>query len=232
MVRKRIGRHGKATNLELTSLPPVNRHISIMGLEDTIIKLKTSHTLRDVVKILNRDYPKPNGAKWWKCELVNYFRNYRQRCNDIAATNTSVCDKVSKVVIDTTEGVNKLNKVLNQWLDTIDTTRVIHCPDCDTPIDVFDTDKAVRVCGEIRRTLVTSHKLSGGLPDVQQTSEIVGKAVEFTQMLDKMVADGTIILVSKDEPISKQVAKALGESPKKAKPIEQTDEGDDYDENS
>ena len=224
-------RNNKITNLELTSLTPIKRVIAGMGLEEKIIKLKATHTTNQVVDILNRDHPKPTGAKWWKDDIVYFLKGRRERCKDIAATNTSVCDKVSQTVEDTANGVQKLNRLLNKWLDNIDENQYVKCEECGSDVKVFDTDKASRLCAEVRRTLMAAHKLSGDLPNVEQTSETVGKAVEFTQMLDKMVHDGTIILVSKDLPISKQVAKALGETIEKPKEKElQLSIDKDYDE--
>ena len=113
--------------------------------------------------------------------------------------------------MNATKGIEKMNILLNSWIDNIDEHRTIECPTCGDNIKVFDTDKAVRLCAEIRRTLVTAHQLSGGLPDVEQRTETVGKAVEFTQMLDKMISDGTIILVKDKETLGDQVAKTIGE---------------------
>jgi len=220
-------KQNKITNLELTSLPPINRTIAMMGLEDEIIKLKATHTTNQVVDILNRDHPKKNGTNWWKNDIVYFLKGRRERCKSIAETNTSVCDKVSQTVEETANGVQKLNRLLNKWLDNIDENHTVKCEDCGSDVKVFDTDKAIRLCAEVRRTLMTAHKLSNDLPNVEQTTQTVGKAVEFTQMLDKMVNAGTIILVAKDQSISQQVAKALGEKFEKPKERESIDE--DYD---
>lgn len=207
----------KITNLELTSHPQSKSTVDRMGLGEELIKTKAAHSWSSTVNIFNKKYPKATGFLWNERNLKLYMNGYRKRCKDVSATNTSVCDAVSRTVLNTAEGINKLNTLLNSWLDKIDATRTTLCPECSAEVEVFDTDKAVRVCAEIRRTLVTAHNLSGKLPDVEQTSETVGKAVEFTQMLDKMVQDGTIIIVSKDKPISEQVAQVLGEAPSKPK---------------
>ena len=182
-----------------------------MGLEQEVIKLKASNSTANVVRILNKKHPKESGEDWNKENIKQFLNGYKKRCMDISATSTTVCDEVSKTVVNATKGIEKMNILLNSWIDNIDEHRTIDCPACGNDIKVFDTDKAVRLCAEIRRTLVTSHQLTGGLPDVEQKTENVSKAVEFTQMLDKMVADGTIILVKDKKELGTQVADSLGE---------------------
>jgi len=201
----------KITNLELTSQHGPKSFIARMGLEDKVIKLKASHSASNVARILNEKHPKENGNPWTKEDVKNFIRKYKARCMDIAATNPSVCDEVSKTVIDSVKGIEKMNTLLNGWIDNIDENRIVECQECGNHIKVFDTDKAVRLCAEIRRTLVTSHQLTGGLPDVEQRTENVSKAVEFTQMLDKMISDGTIVLVKDKTELSSQVVETLGE---------------------
>jgi len=228
---------GRITNIELAKqyMGKLNRRkkgqggwIANMGLGEELLKLKAEgKTYKEIKFIFDRDHPKPNGAKWNFPQMRSYLQAYVERSKNAASTSTSVADRAVKSATDTIENINKLNAMLNQWLDTIDLKREVICPHCEQPLQVFDSDKGVRVASELRHTLWTINKMKATLPEFsnETQSEAVSRAVEFTQLLDKMVADGSVIIV-KDKPLGDIISESIGEpkqEPKEKQNIERLD---------
>jgi hypothetical protein len=175
--------------------------IEQMGIEEEVQKLRAEgKTFKRIAEILNEEHPKKNGKLWHDQSFKFYFNARRNRVKDIAAMDDSLVKEATKEVIDTVNTLHKINKLLNEWVDKADTEKVktIACSSCGEPndVNVFDSDKAVRIAHEMLLMLKTAKELTGKVPVAQATQT---NAIDIKRLIDKMVADGVLIVAQPDK---------------------------------
>jgi len=176
-----------------------------MDLVDEYIKLRAEGV--SFLKIANKwntTHPKKSGKKWIPINLQQFDYRRRDKIKDIASQDTSVSDAVAKEVINTTKRMGELDTVLQVWLKKANTKGVIRhkCSECEhwEMIEVFDSDKAVRIAAEIRKTLLTQQKLATNLPSGGGgSSNSLGGAMDVKKFIDKMVKENILIVANKDK---------------------------------
>jgi len=178
--------------------------IETMGLQDTIFKMKAEgKTIRNIVAYLNENHPKMDGCKWWDRNVQQFLDKMEKHKDAILAECDDVAAEVEKTAIDTAKGIQKTYKLLNGWIDKADAqgTIWVRCDKCGhgQKVDVFDSDKAIRIAGEIRRTLESAQKLSGSLPDVQVRKTSLNEALNVKRFIDKLVKEGVLIVADQDK---------------------------------
>lgn len=177
--------------------------VARMGLDEQVVKMRAEgKSYKFISDTFEKTNPKPNGQKWNWENIRNFMKWREERVKMIAANDTSVADKIADATIDTTEGIKKINKLLNKWVDQADTqgSKWVSCPSCGSrhEVEMFDSDKAVRICESMRKTMLTAQTLSQNLPDVQQQSSAT-KAVAVKKMIDKLVKDGVLVVVDPEK---------------------------------
>lgn len=175
--------------------------IEQMGLEKKVLMLRAEgKTFKRIAAILNEENPRKEGKLWLDKSFVHYFKTKKNRIHDIASLDDSLVKEATKEVIDTVTTLHKVNNLLNGWVDTADTEKVktIACHACGEPNDVtvFDSDKAVRIAHEMLLMLKIAKELTGKVPVAQATQT---NAIDIKRLIDKMVADGVLIVANPEK---------------------------------
>jgi hypothetical protein len=178
--------------------------IEAKNLQDLVVKMRAEGKSQEhIAQYLNEHHPKSTGNKWNGENVRNFYHRLKKRQDAINAENYEVSDQVAKAAVDTTKGIQKTNDLLNKWIDKADTQGKIWvgCDKCGHRFEVetFDSDKAVRVAGEIRRTLLAAQKLTGALPDVSVEQTSLNDTLNVKRFIDKLVKENVLIVADAEK---------------------------------
>lgn len=171
-----------------------------------LIDLRASgRSYKTIAKLMTEKYPRPDGKEWYHQQVGYFFRKYNERTKTIAEmSDSSIAKEATEEVINTKNTLEKINKLLNKWVDECDTQKsiTIECARCgeEQVIKVFDSDKAVRIAHEMLQMVSTANKLSNKLPlDVKRPELSMDQTLYTKRMIDKLVTEGVLIVANPDK---------------------------------
>jgi len=172
--------------------------------EQEYIKLRAEGWTRpEICAEWDKTHPKKSGAKWYEIDMKRYEDKHKARILELGNSDTSVTDAACREVMDTVNELKRVHSVLGEMLDTakLKKKKKFQCENCRhwQTIDVFDSDKAVRISEAMIKTINTAERMSKQLPLEGGTSNSLSGAMDVKKFIDKMVDEGVLIVADKEK---------------------------------
>jgi len=210
MKRRGRPRKPKLTNIDI--LPPASKkggHVNqviAMRLEEEVIKLRAQHWTYDrITDWLQENHPKPNGKKWYRQDVMMFFKVLETRKQAITSRDDSVVVEATEAAFDTIDHLKRVNRQLWQLSEELDASQK------------FGVERKVKIMHALMRAIELADKLQSRLP-VDPARSGMTNLNDFKKMIDKLVADGILIVADKTKLTAFEVYNEK-EKPKEEEPM-------------